>query len=70
MDLRFEIYGDVDGMEWNPSEWTDCETRDDLGRQLIEVAEDNATWGIRIVGISWDELWEQVQEARAQREID
>lgn len=63
-ELSFEVSGDVNGMEWDASEWTDVESQEEFEKQLIDLAEEQASWGVRLVGQTIQELWEEVLQAK------
>lgn len=64
--LDFEITGDTPSFEFNPDDYVDCESAKGLERQLCESAEEQATWGARLIGVDIERLWEQVKR-RAER---
>ena len=41
-----------------------CETEKELEEQLISLAEEQATWGVRITGNSLEYLWELVKHSK------
>jgi hypothetical protein len=57
-------------MEWSPYEWTDTTDIKDFEKQLIDLAEEQASWGVRLVGKTIQELWEEVQQAKLEEEED
>ena len=63
-EITFEVSGDVNDMEWDASEWTDVENQEEFEKQLISIAEEQATWGVRLVGTSIEDLWEEVLAKR------
>jgi hypothetical protein len=63
-ELSFEVYGDTNDMEWSPYEWTDTTDIKDFEKQLIDLAEEQASWGVRLVGKTVQELWEEVLRAK------
>ena len=69
-ELSFEVYGDTNDMEWSPYEWTDTTDIKDFEKQLIDLAEEQASWGVRLVGKTIQELWEEVQQANLEEEED
>ena len=63
-EITFEVSGDVNDMEWDSSEWTDVDSQEEFEKQLIDLAEEQASWGVRLVGTSIEELWEEVLRAK------
>jgi len=63
-NISFAVHGEVEDVEWNPEDWTDCKDLQSFKDQLIDLAEEQSTWGISLVGKSMEELWEEVQRAR------
>ena len=63
-EITFEVSGDVNDMEWDASEWTDVENQEEFEKQLISIAEEQATWGVSLVGTSIEDLWEEVLAKR------
>lgn len=63
-EISFEVSGDANDMEWDASEWTDVESQEEFEKQLISIAEEQATWCVNLVGTSIEELWEEVLAKR------
>ena len=63
-EITFEVSVDVNDMEWDASEWTDVESQEEFEKQLISIAEEQATWGVSLVGTSIEDLWEEVLAKR------
>ncbi len=65
--ISFEVYGDVNDMDFDPNEFTEIETMKEFEKLILDGAEDSATWGVRIIGDTIEKLWEKVQQAKASK---
>ncbi len=64
MKVTFEVSGETNDIEWDASEWIDLNSPEELEKQLINIAEEQASWGVRLVGTSITELWDEVQRIK------
>ena len=62
--ITFELHGDNVAIAFDPADYTDCPSQTALESQLLELAEDNASFGLTLTSTGFGELWAQVERAR------
>ena len=65
--LRYSDFDTLD-MEFDPEEFTDCESEDDLTEALENIAFDQLTRGIAIQGATISDLFALVEKAKSTEE--
>ena len=65
--LNFEMSGECLGFTFDPRDYIDVENITDLENEIAECAEDSVCWGVYLIGDTYEELWEQVQQAKLEQ---
>lgn len=62
--VRYELAHDAAEMQFDPSDYEDCETAEELMAAMEELAREQMSYSAKCISHDKSELWEAVEEYR------